>query len=49
MIERLMTSKTTSPQKMLTMLPNRLEDQYCFLTPAAIACLGFKGSEPYGI
>ncbi len=34
---------------MLTMLPNRLEDQYCFLTPAAIACLGFKGSEPYGI
>ena len=32
-----------------TLLPNRLEDQYCFLTPAAIACLEFQGSEPYGI
>lgn len=32
-----------------TLLPNRLEDQYCFLTPASIECLEYEGSEPYGI
>lgn len=31
------------------LLPNRLEDQYCFLTSKAISCLSFEGSEPYGI
>ena len=32
-----------------TLLPNRLEDQYCFLTPASIECLEYEGSEPYGV
>lgn len=31
------------------LLPNRLEDHYCFLTPRAVECLTFEGSEPYGI
>ncbi|MEC4271823.1 DUF3990 domain-containing protein [Adlercreutzia sp. R25] len=31
------------------LLPNRLEDQYCFLTPRAVECLTLEGSEPYGI
>ena len=31
------------------LLPNRLEDQYCFLTPKAVECLTFEGSKPYGI
>ena len=28
-----------------TLLPNRLEDQYCFRTPGAVAALVFEGSE----
>ena len=28
-----------------TLMPNRLEDQYCFRTEAAIAALEFIGSE----
>ncbi len=31
------------------LLPNRLEDQYCFLTPKAINHLEFKGSDYHGV
>lgn len=32
-----------------TLLPNRLEDQHCFLTENALKCLQFIGSEKYDI
>ena len=31
------------------LLPNRLEDQYCFLTPRAVAHLEFEGSDYHGV
>ncbi len=32
-----------------TLLPNRLENQYCFRTARSLLCLDFEGSEPYGV
>ena len=32
-----------------TLLPNRLEDQFCFRTPAALERLLFEGSERYAL
>ncbi len=41
-------TKRTDDFTIESLLPNKLEDQFCFLTSKAINALEFLGSEPYG-
>ena len=40
--------KRTDDFTIESLLPNKLEDQFCFLTSKAINALEYLGSEPYG-